>query len=367
MTDNFGGGTGQHLAAMVRRWIDSGWLVEVLCQGEADREMAKGIPLTLGPPSSVIHHFPIAQVQRFRQIKQRVITFRPDVLHCFFFWSIVLGRLLKRNGVIRHVVENREDLGFSWGKPEYAVLRRSAHLADRVICVSQAVRLVVLEREDLDPSRVLVVRNGVERAPVLARREEAREELGIADSDEVVGMVANLNRPVKGVEYFIDATPLILRTVPSARFFIFGDGRLKSDLERQADSLGVRDRVVFAGYRPDVARYYAAFDVSVLTSLSEGLSITLLESMQHGLPVVVTDVGGNGEVVVEDVTGYLVPPRAVEPFAERVVHLLTNPTLRRQMGEAARQVVAERFDADRVAQKYLDIYANLLAPTLSRA
>ncbi len=324
-------------------------------------EMAKGIPLVLGPTPSVIHHFPIAQARRFSQIKQRVATFRPDVLHCFFFWSIVLGRLLKRSGAIRHMVENREDQGFSWGKPVYAVLRRSAHLPDRVICVSDAVRRVVLDREGLDPGRVLVVRNGIDRAPTQARRDEARKELGIADSDQVVGMVPNLNRPVKGVEYFIEAMPLILKAAPSARFFIFGDGGLKPDLERRARSLGVRERVVFAGYRPDVARCYAAIDVSVLTSLSEGLSITILESMQHGLPVVVTDVGGNGEVVVGDVTGYLVPPRAVEPFAERVVHLLTNPTLRRQMGEAARRVVAERFSADGVAQKYLEIY-DLVAP-----
>ena len=160
--------------------------------------------------------------------------------------------------------------------------------------------------------------------------------------------------------------PLMLKAAPLARFFIFGDGGLKPNLERRARSLGVRDRVVFAGYRPDVTRYYAAFDVSVLTSLSEGLSITLLESMQHGLPVVVTDVGGNGEVVVQNLTGYLVPPRAVEPFAERVVHLLTNPTLRQQMGEAARRVVAERFNPDGVAREYLQIYADLLALTLSR-
>ena len=172
-------------------------------------------------------------------------------------------------------------------------------------------------------------------------------------------MVANLNRPVKGVEYFIDAMPRILQQVPSARFVIFGDGMLRVGLEQQAATLGVQDHVLFAGYRTDVARYYPAFDVSVLTSLSEGLSITLLESMQHGLPVVVTDVGGNPEVVIDGVTGYLVPPRSVGPFAKRVVQLLADPNLRRQMGEAARRVVLERFDADRVAQQYLDIYAQV--------
>ncbi len=366
VTCDFGGGTGQHLSGMVRRWMKSGWHVEVICQGRVETEMAKGVSLTRGPRPSVIHHFPVAQARNFRQLKQRISTFRPDVLHCYFFWSIILGRLLKRSGAIAHLVENREDQGFNWGKPQYAVLRRSAHIPDRVICVSDAVQRVVVERENLDPSRVIVVRNGIERTAPATARATARRDLGLGESDPVVGMVANLNRPVKGVEYFIDAMPRILEEVPATRFVIFGNGMLRERLEQQAGALAVRNRVLFAGFRKDVSRFYPAFDVSVLTSLSEGLSITLLESMQHGLPVVVTEVGGNGEVVVEGVTGFLVPPRVVEPFARRVVQLLADSNLRRQMGDAARRVVAERFDADRVAQQYLDLYAQLLGSNPSQ-
>jgi len=330
--------------------------------GFTDEMMARGIPVWRGPTRSWFHHFPVAHIRYYRQMKEQIQDFQPDILHTFFFWPIVLGRLLKLRGVIGHVVENREDQGFNWGAINYAVLRKTAHIPDRVLCVSDAVRNVVLERESLPASNVLVIRNGIEPLTVPDERSAVRQELGFRDTHLVVGMVANLNRPVKGVKYFIRSMPSILDGVPNARFVIFGAGRLREGLENEARQLGVLDRVTFAGFRADIARLYLAFDISVLTSLSEGLSIALLESMRSGLPIVATDVGGNGEVVVDGVTGYLVPPRSPQPFADRVVELLQDPERRKKMGAAARREVRERFDSDRVAERYLETYQDVLGP-----
>ena len=125
--------------------------------------------------------------------------------------------------------------------------------------------------------------------------------------------------------------------------------------------MDVADRVRFTGYQPDVTPFYDAMDVSVLTSLSEGLSITLLESMSHRLPVVVTAVGGNPEVVIDGETGFLVPPRDVAAFVTQVTRLAHDPELRARFGTAARLRVARSFSRDRAASRYLDVYQEALS------
>jgi glycosyltransferase involved in cell wall biosynthesis len=173
-------------------------------------------------------------------------------------------------------------------------------------------------------------------------------------------MVANLNRSVKGGSYFLDAVPAILEAVPETRFMILGLGNEEKSMREKAKRLGIAPYIIFAGYQEEVGRYYSAMDISVLTSLSEGLSITLLESMNYRLPVVVTRVGGNPELVVDGQTGYLVPPRDPASFAARVVELLRNPSLRSSMGEAGYKRIRESFRIDDVAERYLDVYDGLL-------
>lgn len=356
VTQDFGGGTGRHLSGMIRRWMSAGWEIEIVCQGVADAQMTDGLSLIPGPQLWRVRGFPIAQLRGLAQVRKRVRQFRPDIVHCFFFWSFVYGRLLRRMGLVSIVVENREDQGFNVLPWQYDLLRRTADIPDRVVCVSDAVRRVAMVKEGLRSHRTVVIRNGVEPATEPTDRAGARRALGVNGDVHVVGMVANLNRRIKGVEYFVDAMPLILRDVPDTVFFIFGDGTLRPELEARARALGVAPRVRFAGYHPDVARYYAAFDVSVLTSLSEGLSITLLESLQRGIPVVATRVGGNPEVVTDDETGFLVPPRNPVAFAQRVSLLLRDAALRARMGGAARRFVAQNFSAEAVASSYLTLF-----------
>jgi glycosyltransferase involved in cell wall biosynthesis len=154
--------------------------------------------------------------------------------------------------------------------------------------------------------------------------------------------------------------------VPDARFVIFGKGFGESPEEQRlldlAAELGIGESTRFAGFRPDIQRYYCALDVSVLTSLSEGLPIVLLESMIQGLPVVATAVGGTPEVVADGVTGYLVPPKDPLAFAERVTELLLDRALRERMGGAGRRRARSEFDIGRTAARYLEIYRDVSGP-----
>ncbi len=362
LTDDLGGGTGNHLLSMLRHWDKGTCRARIISKTPANDQVASDVPVD---PMSVprrLNRYPFAQIRTLAGLFAAFNGRPPDVVHAYFFWPVIYGRILKRLGRIGRLVENREDMGFNWGRHEYALLRATSSLPDRVICVCDAVRQVVLDREGLDEERVVVIRNGVETAAREGSRDRAaRKELGLGEDELVVGMVANYNRPVKGVSFFLDAIPAIVSQVPSSRFLFLGGGAKEGPaLRNKARALGIERFVTFTGYRKDVHRLYEVMDISVLTSLSEGLSVTLLESMTHGLPVVATKVGGNPEVVVDGRTGYLVPPKDDHSLAERIVKLLRDPGLRIRMGEEGRKRVERHFQIRDVANRYLELYKGVI-------
>ena len=361
ITEDLGGGTGNHLLAMTRLWHRWGCEAQILSHAPLLAREAPGIPVHVVPRRR-FERYPLTQVRRCANAWRHVTRFQPSVVHTYFFWSILYGRILKALGKVKCLIENREDQGFSWGASAYLILRATRALPDRVICVSDAVRRVVLEKERLDPSRVIAIHNGVEMPPDRPVDLNAiRAEVGLRPEHLVVGMVANFNRTVKGVRYLIEAAPAVVQAVPHVRFLLLGTGNQETELRELTARLGMTRHVVFAGHRYNIDQYYAFMDLSVLTSLSEGLSITLLESMSHGLPVVATSVGGNPEVVADGVTGYLVAPRDVAAFADRVIPLLRDPERRARFGQAARRTVERDFNLSDVAERYLQEYTRVLS------
>ena len=364
VTDDLGGGTGNHLLSVAKHLASPSRDVRIVsrvAQSPPER-VTPTVPVDMPSRLPWLDVYPFGQAWRLAHLSRCVTRVAPDIVHTYFFWSIVYGRILKRLGRVRVLVENREDEGFNWGRNEYAILRWTRSLPDRVICVSDAVGRAADEKEGLDSSRIVVIRNGVDTTePALSRRSAIRRQLGLTNDHLVVGMVANLNRTVKGASYFFDAIPAILRRAPQARFLIVGSSPNESALRQHTKALGIYGYVMFAGFHKDISPWYAAMDVSVLTSLSEGLSLTLLESMDHGLPVVATSVGGNPEVVVDGETGFLVPPAEPEAFANRVVQLLRDPDLRVRMGRTGRRRIERQFRLAAVASRYLDVYQDLLS------
>lgn len=360
LTDDLSGGTGQHMLELLDRVARSGWSVEVASTVPNETRLPDLVQvsrLTMGRGL-----YPLPHLRLLRSIRRVIRRFRPDVVHSYFFWPILCSRILRMAGAAPALVENREDEGFNWAGHEYAWLRLTRPAPERVICVSRSVQEVVAKREGLDGSVTTVVPNGIdanlvgEGALSAARETALREELGLPRGDPVVGMVANLDREVKGGRWFVEAVPGVLERVPSARFLVVGLGGDAPEIRDRLGELGVADRVVLTGFRNDVGDCYRIMDVSVLTSLSEGLSITLLESMACGLPVVATRVGGNSDVVVDGETGFLVPPRDPEAWAGGVVRLLESPDLRARMGDAGRSRVREAFSLDLATERYLEVY-----------
>lgn len=363
LTQVLGGGTGIQIRGIYGDGALSDWEREVVVLGPGTEPAPEGASLTRLPALAEFGPYPLGQARAFLALRRHVREWRPDVLHSYFFWPVLFGRLLRAAGDVDQVLENREDEGFNWGRHEYAWLRLTRSLPDRVVCVSKSVRRHVREREGLAPGRLEVIHNGVpEPAEVAPGRVAAvRRELGIGAGRPVIGMVANMNRPVKGVRYFLEAAERVLSEEPRALFLLVGGGEEEARHRRRVEELGIAESVFFAGFREDVAPFYELMDVSVLSSLSEGLSITLLESMSRGLPVVVTRVGGNPEVVLDGRTGYLVPPRDPPSMAGRIVELIQDSELREQMGARARRRIESEFSLAATGAEYEHLLEALIA------
>jgi glycosyltransferase involved in cell wall biosynthesis len=165
---------------------------------------------------------------------------------------------------------------------------------------------------------------------------------------------------MKGVEYFLDAAALLAPRFPEVRFLIVGDGAGRNELEAHAGRLGLAERVTFTGFRTDVPDLLPEAAISVLPSLSEGLSNSLLESMAAGVPVVAARVGGNPEIVEHDVSGLLVPVRDSAALAGAISTLLEDPQLAARLGEAGRRRVAELFSMERSLSEVEGLYERLV-------
>jgi glycosyltransferase involved in cell wall biosynthesis len=172
---------------------------------------------------------------------------------------------------------------------------------------------------------------------------------------------------VKGAQFFLDVLTTMsnIPSMPSALFVVFGNTALRH-LQARIRERNLGHLVTFAGYGELQADVYPAMDVAILTSSTEGLSISLLEAMAWGLPVVATAVGGNSEIVQHGYTGYLVKHGDADAFAEHLVTLTKEPDLCWRLGDAGRKTVSERFDVNRVAEEYSALYEGLASQTVIR-
>lgn len=191
-------------------------------------------------------------------------------------------------------------------------------------------------------------------------REQARAELGIPGDALLIGCVGRLVA-LKNHRLMIDLMPAVLREHPNAHLVILGGGVLEAELREQVSRAGLAERVLLAGERPQVAAFLSAFDVFAMPSLTEGVSIALLEACASALPVVATAVGGNPEIIESGVNGLLVPPDDRDATLRALLSLLAAPEQRRVFGERARAWVRANASLDALRQRYDGVYRAALA------
>lgn len=306
----------------------------------------------------------LALVARLRAL---IADVRPDVVvaHQYTPWSyaaMAIATLPHRPPLAfvehgRHYPDAR--------RPKRIVANRGAflHVTGRVVAVCAYVKRLLVENEGIPPGRIDVIYNGVDPARfdtgVLTddTRARLRDELAIPHEAPVATCVARLH-PVKDHPTLMRAFGHAAKELPDARLLLVGAGE-QGPLRALAAELGVTDRVIFTGARRDIPAVYAASDVFAMASLSEGTSVTLLESMLLERPSAVTDVGGNPEIVERNITGLLTPRGDAESLGASLVALLRDPERRRRMGARGRERVLARFTQRRMHDAWLGMLDDL--------
>ncbi|MGQ0793010.1 MAG: glycosyltransferase [Deltaproteobacteria bacterium] len=240
---------------------------------------------------------------------------------------------------------------FKYGRRAF---RFAAARSSAAVVVSRDMKASLAGILGMKPEAFRVVYNGVNLAAFSGAFPVKSD-----DAPLVVGSVGTL-RPVKGYEYLIAAAAIVRREFPRVKFVIVGDGPLRGSLEGTARRLGLVGNIEFLGFRSDIAQLLQTFDIFALSSLTEGVSISILEAMAASKPVIATDVGGNPEVVENGKTGILTPSQNPEKMAEAIALLLKNRQMRTEFAAAARERVERLFSLDAMINGYDEIYSGIL-------
>ncbi|KPK00672.1 MAG: hypothetical protein AMK71_08055 [Nitrospira bacterium SG8_35_4] len=234
-----------------------------------------------------------------------------------------------------------------------------ASMAYCFVAVSESTRKSMITYDNFPAHKIKVIFNGVMLKHNVMRidAQAKRESLHLDYSSKIVGTAARLN-DVKNIPMMLRSFKLVLKSVPDTYLLIAGRGEKEAELKVLPVGLGISDRVKFLGLRNDLPEIYQLYDVFVLSSFTEGISVTLLETMNTGIPSIATAVGGNCEVVENNVTGHLVPLDDDKMMAEKIVGLLQDPHKRSMMGKNGTDRVRQLFSFEGMLKKYIQLYSS---------
>jgi glycosyltransferase involved in cell wall biosynthesis len=295
------------------------------------------------------------------QIARLAARYDASVLHCHHYSPFVYGRLAKlvRPGLQVVFTEHGR---YNDGPPlpkRKAVNPWLARIPGPIYAVSESLREHMVA-EGYPANRVSVIHNGIDPGPTPGRfeRQRARAVLGASEQTFLVGTAARLDS-VKDLPTLVTAFASLRLQQPCARLVIAGEGQERPALERQIADLGLGADVSLLGHREDVRALMPGFDAYVNCSISEGISVTILEAMAACVPVVATRVGGNPEIVVDGRNGLLVPARTPSELASAMNRLARAPETREAFGREGRRTVERDFRIDQMVDNYARIYRAL--------
>jgi len=296
------------------------------------------------------------------QVARIIRTAKPDIVHTQSWAGVdgALAQILTQQGRLVHSEHGRNLPYIHHEPPKRKVARRCIYqMADAVFTVSQEMRQYFCRETGFPVTRMRVIHNGVDIGQIeRARADGVRAELGLAPEARVIGTVARFQE-TKDLGTLVQAFAR-LRQQGSAKLLLVGDGAERAKLERLAAELSVAADVIITGIRHDVPRLLRAMDVFALSSLSEGLPISVLEAMAASLPVVATNVGMLPELLQEGEDGFLVAPRAVEAMSQQLARLVNDRELARRLGAAGRQKVEREYSLAAMLQRYEELYLSLI-------
>ena len=311
---------------------------------------------------------PIYDLLAFFYLYIFLIKEKPTIVHTHSSKAGLLGRLAAKLAgvpIIIHTPHGHIFFGYfgSFKTKIFIILEK---LASRITDI--IVALTNREKEDhirlriANKDKFIVIPSGVElnkfKEVPYNEKQNLKRELGIPENALIIGTVGRLE-PVKGPEFLIEAAKYIIPKHPNTYFLFAGDGHLKKNLEKKASDLGIKNNIIFLGWRNDIAKIISVYDIFVLPSLNEGMGRVLVEAMALGKPIVASNAGGIPDLVTHGKNGFLVPPKDPRELANYIQILLEDGEKREKMGMAGKDMV-KNFSKEKTVGKIAELYKELM-------
>lgn len=312
---------------------------------------------------------PLWDLRAARDLKSILRRFNPDVVHTHSAKAGLLGRRAAWSLQVPVVVHTVHGAPFHpyQSAAAHAFFRAcEKHAAARchmLVSVADAMTEQLVAAGVAPREKFRTVYSGMDVEPFLHaadHRAAARRELGLDDHHILVGKVARMFH-LKGHQYVVEAAERVIRAEPATHFVLVGDGILRAPLQQKIDDAGMHDHFHFTGLvdPSEIPKWIGAMDILVHASLREGLARALPQALIAGKPVVSYDVDGAREVVIPGETGFLTPPRSVEPLAAALLQLVRTPALRIRLGMTGRNRFTDRFRHESMTRQLHELYGQL--------
>ncbi|MEK0426880.1 MAG: hypothetical protein RJB11_2971 [Planctomycetota bacterium] len=306
-----------------------------------------------------------------RILQQHLTQLRPDVVHTHSAKAGILGRSVAWKLKIPCVVHTVHGAPFhpyqAWPvRKFYQICERwAARRCHRLISVADAMTDLLVEAKIAERSKFVTIYSGMDIEPFLnanQNRQQLRKELGIRPEDIVVGKIARLFH-LKGHQYLLACAQRVVQADPRIRFLLVGDGILRESLEKEIASMGLQNHFIFTGLVPphEIPDLIGAMDILMHVSLREGLARALPQALLAGKPVISYDIDGAKEVVIEDQTGILLPPKSIQPLGDAILKLANDADLRTRLGLQGRLLCQERFGHQSMTKQIRRLYEQILS------
>jgi glycosyltransferase involved in cell wall biosynthesis len=367
------GGTERHLSYLVtmldkERFDCSIIVFDLVPNSLTDALMAKGIE---------VHHIPVARyyvpnaAKQARVISRYMKQRQIDIVQTYHYKADVYGSLIAWLSGVPRLISSKRDVADLKSRFKFFLHKLVRPLVDRYIVVSGVVADAIVRKEGASLAKIVKIYNGVNlasyRVPSAQEKGAAKIALGLKPDDFVIGMTAWM-RPEKDHPLLLGAFKRLKERVPHAKLVLVGEGPHRTEYQEWAEANGLKDDIVFSGLADNVIPFVSAFDVACLVPKgNEGFSNSILEKMAMGLPLVVTNVGGNREAVAHGENGFVIEPGQQDALLQNLLRLVEDPSLLARMGQVSRQRVVELFSLEQMIERHQDLYISLVEGKGSRA
>ncbi len=290
-------------------------------------------------------------------IRKHIKDNKIDVLHCHQYTPWVYG-VLAAFGTKTKVIFTEHGRFY----PDHSSWKRKlvnpilSKITAHMVSISKATRRALVDFENLSMEDIEVIYNGIKPVQVdTAKIVQLKQKFGLTSNDICLGTIARLD-PIKNHQMMLKAFKRVLQTKTNIKLIIVGDGEERANIQQTIEDLQLQDNVILTGYETKPQNHLAMMDIYLLPSFSEGTSMTLLEAMSISKPCVVTDAGGNPEIVEHGVTGFVTPNNNEEAYANMLSKLIDQPELQDMFAKASKKRFDKLFKISHMISAYQQIY-----------